>query len=301
MNIYLNFNRTARDRIPKDLSSFKQLYDKVEKDLVVAKKRLSQKNLRSVQDEDDSDEDEDYHKALAVCMECTPEKDITDAEKIITSLNWSLVKFEYEWRKNRQVMRSQRTKTFTGLHRVSKRIGERLLVMSGLTWNIDSRSMDRDWVTTITAITLETGIVGTYRKDLLMSCPGACLLRKEIQEYLKSIAIRYLKNNPTDHSIQSFIEWEFPDGIPLDIGTCGGKHYDPSVLRKELDESNSTGARSKGKHDVVHRSIQSLAKNKLLWSSEPDVENGTLETLAYHCLSTLSHVGYSFSLIVCLL
>jgi hypothetical protein len=182
-------------------------------------------------------------------------------------------------------------------HRVSERTGERLLVMSGLSWNLDSHNKSRDYNNVVAAVTLETALVESYRVDLLTACPGAHALRKVMQEYLLTIASPYHKTHPVSGALQSIEEWAFPDGIPLDVGTCGGRLYDAEELRKQMNELNlasATTTGSKGKGNTVLKTIEYLEKNPLLWCSDPKAKYGSVETLAHHCISTLSHVSQSF-------
>lgn len=76
------------------------------------------------------------------------------------------------------------------------------------------------------------------------------------------------------------------------------KIYDAAVIKKDLNQvnvANTTIRGSKGKPKSVLTGIDGLTKNKLLWSSEPGVSSGTLETLAYHCISALSNVSDLFT------
>jgi len=182
-------------------------------------------------------------------------------------------------------------KPFNRNHRTSKRTGERLLVMSGLGWNVDSHHMNRDWTNIISAVTLETAIVESYRLQLLIACPGACALRKEMRDYILSMTSTFFMIARTG-KLERVVEWGFLDGIPLDVGTCGGRSYDPDEIRKELYDGK--------RNDSVAATINSLCKNKLLWSSHPDAAQGTLETLAYNCISTLSRVSRAFNPRECL-
>lgn len=280
VEIYLCTNPTLRDRLPKELSEFKQMYDKVNKSFSGPKgKSLSGSNLEGDKHE------AAYTKALPGQM--IPAR-MSCAEKVVQSLNWNPVKYASEWKINQGLMS---LKLFKRPNRTADRLGERLLVMSGLSWNPDSHSANRDWSSVLAAVTLETALVESYRSNLLKACPGACKLRKEMWDFFYGIATFFHQRHPATGTAERVREWEFPDGIPSGVGTPGGKSYDPDDLRKQLRDANPTATLPKAKHDNLHATISNLEKNKLLWSSDPDAAYGSIETLAHDCIYTLARVS----------
>lgn len=246
------------------------------------------------------------------------------AEKFVKSLGWTNLHYFAEWKANMKVMELS---TYDDRkHRVSNRRGERFVVMSGLTWNKQSRSKERDWAATVAAITLETAIVEKYREKLLRMCNGAYELRKEMLEYFSSITIGHYETHPSTGEIIKNRSWEFPDGykLPVDVdasgdsgdktgitgttGKAGGTsttghtsmtgRYNPEAMRKELHKVNPIIVTSKRRKESVQSQIRNLTKNKYLWSSNSKASNGSLETLAYHCIVTLWRVSYNS---ICLL
>ena len=287
MDIYLRKNPTLRHRVPKDLAEFKKFAEKVTKSMVEAKKKLPADKQQREEDE----LDKEYERALSGVMDHTLAQQMTTAEKVVESLGWSDIRFAYEWRTNKAMMENR---PFKRSHRVAKRRGEKFLVMSGLSWNVNSQNKGRDWPNIATAITLETALVESYRTDLLRASPGACSLRKAIKTYFKTIAaVHHDKDLFTQKSV-IISEWNFPDDIPLDVGPCGGKSYDPDDLRKEMNSTIVAVGTPRGKRHGVDFIIGSLVKNKLLWSSNPKAPDGSLETLAYKCLRTLTNVSHLF-------
>ena len=283
VEIYLCANPTLRDDVPKDLVIFKKMFDKVSASIVTAKKKLrTDKNFNLKEDE----HDEAYTKALSGQLEPTPDGKLTDAEKMIRSLNWNNIQYYHQWTMNHALMS---LKSFKRSNRTAQRRGERLLVMSGQSWNSNSQNTTRDWSNLVAAVTLETALVESYRFDLLKACPGACALRKGIQSYFLSIATPYHKKHPTTGATERVLEWDFPDGIPLTVHSPGNQSYDPDKLKNKLDVVNPTRP-SKAKHDTVRKTINSLEKNKLLWSSDPEAPYGTVETLAHLCIVILAQV-----------
>jgi hypothetical protein len=290
INIYLKKNPTRRDGVPKDLLDFKKLAEDV------AQNSTSTKKDKCFKDWPEKEKDETnkaYAEKLSGVLDAEHPGERTVSDKFIRGLDWNLVKYAYEWRTNAATMK---LKSFNRDQRVSERTGERLLVMSGLSWNVDSHHASRDWTNIIAAVTLETALVESYRARLLIACPGACALRKEMHKYILSITSPHHKNSSTG-KLETVTEWEFPDGIPLDVGTCDGRSYDPDEIRKELYDDGD--AKPKGKRNSAATAIDGLCKNKLLWSSDPNAAQGTLETLAYQSISTLSRVSHTFNPRVC--
>ncbi len=258
------------------------MYEDVDASIVTKKKKSDAK---------EEDYDKAYTEALSGQIVPIPESEMNQAEKVIWSLNWNPINFAHEWRMNRRLMSLE---TFSRSNRVYHRRGERVLVMSGQSWNADTHSAARDWSNVLAAITLETALLESYRFDLLKACPGACALRKEMKEFFLSIATPFHKKHPTTGVTERTIEWDFPDGIPFTIGTCGGRLYDPDDLRKQLRGMNPTAVRSKAKRNNVRTTIEYLEKNKFLWASDPDAPYGSVETLAHQCISTLADVCQPF-------
>jgi hypothetical protein len=290
VDIYLRNKPTLRGQIPtsaKEFTGFSKLAEKVTESMVGPKKKKAAKNGGAAAEEELN---KVYEKALSGEADIEPPEKMTPPEKLIFLLGWSNIRYGYEWRTNLRLMAQV---PFSRAHRVSTRRGERMMVMSGLSWNKGSQNKPRDWNNINTAITLELALVESYRLDLLRACPGACALRKEMKEYFLTITNLYHLKNPVTGAVEMLVEWAFPDDIPLDIGPCGGKMYDPMELRQALNLGNVTdaAAKPKGKRTKAQITIDSLAKNKLLWCSDPKASHGTLETLAYHCIATLANVS----------
>jgi len=265
IDVYLTKNPTLRDHVPPDLADFGTLYDNTLKSQGLAEEA----NIASGQG---------------------PE---SEAATLVRSLNFTLTQYVHEWGANLNAMGR---KSFEREHRTSDRKGERMLVMSGLTWNPKSQSKRRDWHNVVSAITLETGLVDSYRGALLEACPGACAIREEMLVYLRSISMPYYITDPVTSEPKKTQDWMFPDGIAHTVSTSGNRPYDPDLLRKEHNAAKATDAMITGKRDGVHTLIEGLRKNKLLWSSDSDAKKGTLETLAHHCLEALAHVSHTSTL-----
>jgi hypothetical protein len=64
-----------------------------------------------------------------------------------------------------------------------------ILVMSGLSWNPDSKNWIYDWMCPTSAVTGETALVQLYRKKLLTKCASACMLQKDLYDVFLSLTI----------------------------------------------------------------------------------------------------------------
>jgi len=305
-DIYLRTHPPSRERLPtKDLSEFRRFYDDAHASILIMKSKNKSADLARSTDKgrgkgkgkatNDDDDDVYYkdladaanQKALAGLIEQNPSRKKNSVESFVAEHDWSLVKYAFEWRRNASLMSH---KPFNRKQRTAIRIGERLLVMSGLSWNIKSQNKGRDWTTIIAAVTIETAIIESYRRHLLAACPGACALRDVIHKYLRGISNPHYVQNPVSGNIVKVIDWSFPDGIPLDVPTAPPRSYDPDSLRKELEGVEEGNAAANDQRDPVLYTINALRKNRLLWSSDPDAPHGSLETLAHRCLEALSHV-----------
>jgi hypothetical protein len=271
IEVYLSERVTYRDLMPtdtKELAVFKAIADKAESSIILplAPKRGRKKKV--VKDLD------------AGALESGPAADL------IAKLGWDLDKFGLEWRTNKTVMD---VRVFARPHRVARRRGERLIVMSGLTWNSDSQNKPRDFSPIISAFTLETAFVELYREDLLLACFGARLLRKQAHKMFLEVTMVHHKQGHLGSEPELVMEWEFTDAFPIDIGSKEMEHYDPVALRKDLDAAHATVTRSK--RDPVRAFVVALEKNKLLLASDPKAKKGSIESLAHDCITTLAHVS----------
>jgi len=287
VDIYLRKNPTLRTHVPKDLTEFKRIAERVEESMVKAKKKLPVSQQKRKEDE----LDEAQEKVLSGLMDHTLAQQKNQSEKLVDLLGWSDIQYALEWRRNQALMVRR---PFVRDNRVAKRMGERFLVMSGLSWNLQSQNKGRDWPIIVSAVTLEAKLVGSYRMDLLRACPGACALRVEMERYFRTIASIHHGKHPISGQLQGVAHWQFPDQYSVDVGPHGRTSYDPDHLRKELGGLKETVSSPKGKRNGAGFITNSLAKNKLLWSSDPDAPHGSLETLAYICLNTLSNVSHLF-------
>lgn len=282
MEVYLCDHTTHRDLIPTDskqLPAFKTLADKANEALIggiagsstaaAAKGKAKGKKRKKAAEKEEGGPG--------------------SAEFFLQKLGVELVNFGHRWRTLFELMPLF---PFTRDNRTAKDRGERMLTMSGLSWNPKSQNKTRDWGNIVAAITIETIVVESYREDLLQSCSGACTIREEAYAYFLSHAVEHYKRANMTSRPEMVTEWVFADAYNLDVGARGGKQYNSADLRKYLDTAHATTTRMK--KDPIRTWVEGIEKNKLLWSSDDGAGKGSVETLAHHCISTLAHVSQLF-------
>lgn len=333
--IELNLQKSTslRAKVPRNLMGFKKLVDATKDTLVEAKSQSQEK--RRGRKETRGDADKEYQDELAECPAFKAKAKDNYETFVVDVLSMNLPNFFYQWESN--YLKMKLTK-YEHSHRLAPRRGERMLVMSGLSWNESSNNRPRDWMPTVAAITLETGIVEMYREDMLRRCAGARKLREEMETYFLSIASFFVPfDRPTEP--QAIKEWRFPDGyssspageapavVPASstgpatesrtasrtalttesttesttMSALRVTKYNPDVIRKELNRQNPMNTKQSKKRDKLRTSIDGLVKNKLLWADKQGDTGGTLETLAYHCIAALSRVSHHSFMVSCVL
>lgn len=279
MEIHLSHFPTSRNAIPTDLSAFKLLFEENEDSAFIEGPKRRRASTGSGKKKKSQ----------------TSKGNMERAAKLIEVLNWDMTKFIREWRRIHDHMPLAPFVREIRVAKGSSNLSTRLLTMSGLSWNTGSKNTTRDYGNIITATTLETALIESYRVDLLKACPGGVVLRKEMYAYLMSIANVDYERHMTTGAKKRVFYWQFPDNIPLDVGSHGGnKGYDSEKLLKELSQANDILKHSRGKPDKSRKVIEGLYKNNLLWSSEPGAPHGSIEMLAEKCILALTRVSDPF-------
>ena len=95
----------------------------------------------------------------------------------------------------------------------------RLFAMSGLEWSFGSKNRTRDWDKVALAAAIETGLVESYREDLLTACPLARILRQEIHDFFFDKTANWTQLDPQDptRSLITDKTWIFPDNIYVEV------------------------------------------------------------------------------------
>jgi hypothetical protein len=183
--------------------------------------------------------------------------------------------------------------------RLSKVLVQRILAISGLAWNTDSKNRGRDWERYASAATAETALVQFYRKKLLMGCAPARALRKDLYDLFLSWAMPRAELPTGGQSeVRIVRRWEFADNVDLaDVQGVEVEEQRPDFHKMRLDwgASVGTGKASKQKaakppKDSIDAMLEGLKSNKFLHCSHPDASAGTLESLSAFAISVLGHV-----------
>ena len=236
---------------------------------------------------------------------------------------WSVDKFGHEYWMNSCFMENKAL-SFERNERINGRRGQRLLVMSGLSWNAESQNKSRDYVNIIVAVTLETAIVESYRETLIKECTGAGALRGELHNCFKTEVLPQLDSDTG----QLEGDWEFLDNF-LGIGDIPAPQshsWNAMSLKNELDsakdankvrrgsggtqtskkmgrEKDASKGRSKDSGtarslpessesvDAILNMVKLLEENIYLLCLDPGVAPGTLETMAHDHIMALYEVS----------
>jgi hypothetical protein len=214
------------------------------------------------------------------------------AGAFLDSVAWSPDQFALEHSKNFTTMSGY---PFKREARFASRIGERLLTMSGLTWNASSQNRARDWVNVATAVTVETALVEHYREQLLTACPGARALRCDLQTLFLANTSPY-STQVKGEAPRTEVKWEFADKIAISVRD-EKMVYDAEELNTEFLDVHTKNANGHV-NDPVTTMVQHLEKNKYLASSSSSAPPGAVETLAHHFISGLIEVIIFSSVVV---
>jgi hypothetical protein len=297
VEIRLNNMNTSRDVICKKFKLFRKLYEdtkeSIHKGAPKKKRRQTKQDTSGKAATREEEADLAYEKALSGATVADITNDMSVAEKAIRSIGWDPMKFVHEWGMNNRIMALD---SYKNSHRDSNRRGERMLTMSGLTWNKGSHAQDRDWWGIEAAITLETALVEHYRFDLLKSCSGIRALRNELKALFLSIVTPFHERNFLTGLTEVVVKWDFPDGMDsTTTGPSEPESYDAERHRKDVIMANPGGGLQLGnKRRDVRFTVSNLEKNSLLWCSDPEVPAGTVETLAHDCIVVLARVRPPF-------
>lgn len=175
----------------------------------------------------------------------------------------------------------------------------RLIATGGLTWNKDSKNRGRDYLLAATAAVLESHFVPMYRPELLKVSGGAKILRKELGDYLLSIAKSNYVEREADENMQvddddapapeheSVTQWVFADQLEVDSGPFKKQRLNAGAIQAKLDMSTSSAK----EYDQNARMIQKIVKSDAVACFSPDAKKGTVETAAYIAMNALHIVS----------
>jgi hypothetical protein len=186
-------------------------------------------------------------------------------------------------------------KHITDTERLSASLSQRILAISGLSWNPDSKNRVRDWERYACAVTGETALVQLYRKKLLITCGPARVLRKELCSLFIHWTASRAQLIPGQSGVQAIKRWEFADNLDIQDNERDVPPTDFVKLRTEWETSVENNKASKkkagkGKKGGIDSMLDKLKMNKLLHCSDPDASPGTLESICAFAISVIGHV-----------
>lgn len=175
-------------------------------------------------------------------------------------------------------------------HRTDEEFHIRLIASGGLLWNDKSKNRSRDYMLAATAAVLESHFVPLYREQMIGKSSGAKLLRKELSDYLFSIAkpnFVKVKDSEGEEVVKTLIEWNFADLLEVENGPFAPVNFDGELHQTTLDKST----RAAKENAEVDRAIVKLVKSEQLACLDGSSEDGALETAAYYGINIVRNVG----------
>jgi hypothetical protein len=184
---------------------------------------------------------------------------------------------------NYSIVQVAMAQPMTAEERLSKVMHLRLLSMSAITWNRESKSKPRDWGFVCVAFTLESALIVPYRRELLLRCPGALRIRRDLLDVLSPLTITRMTSTEGGGVSMGHV-WHFPDAIYLDPPSDSACD-DLASLTSAWNSAWNQGLDPTAK-DPAFDIIRSLEGNKYLRS----VSGTHVESLAHHCITALARV-----------
>jgi hypothetical protein len=325
LEIYLSSHPMVRD------SSFnmKEMKDFIEKYRKDIEKPVKTTGKGKNDDSDDSDDDRGEGSSQLPVVSQTdyvyldPDAPFTPME-FIASQGFKLSQFSFECS---QVVGAMQPSPKSYSNRSDRNAAFRVIATSGLEWNVQSKSRNRDFLVGSVAAVIEARFVEQYREKLLDRCRGAAYMRLELHDYFVTIA----KTNAVDRSDEEVVEddrrvsgrnrsksskggkggtkgndpvqvsiskpvstaeWFFADLIEIDSKAINDAERNVQKLSKELVESHSLTVDRKT--DPMFRVVDSVAKCPYVLCEAKDVPKGSVETVAYVLMQGLTRVRHLF-------
>ena len=179
----------------------------------------------------------------------------------------------------------------------------RMLTVGGLQWNVNSQAKSRDWGQVGLAAILESLLVAKYREDLLKSCQGAAVMRKDLSAYFLSISRSSVPKETKTVTLQSEMrqgkfrkaasqkDWFFADMIVVDEDACDMTEYSSKALLSKLVQTQDK--EKKRQADPLVKLADTWKKSPYILSSQKGVAPGTIETSTYYLMQEMFGVSSS--------
>ena len=207
------------------------------------------------------------------------------------AVHWTHNRFEEEYIYNFALMGLAK---FERSHRLSDRLGTRILSMCGIPWTPSHASHNkyRDWMPLVSAVTVETALIEAYRMQLICDSSGARALRQDLCDLFLKHASLYNVAGPDGAVKDTVFVWEFADKVSnasLPAGKVfGGNIHNVEDLMTRWDKAS--GAVSRDKKDKIALTVQALEKLPFLQCA--GAKTGTIETMAHYLITDLAKVEY---------
>ena len=193
--------------------------------------------------------------------------------------------------------------------RTDPRAHIRLITVGGLLWNENSQAKTRDYAQIGLAAIFESLLVGKYREDLLKSCQGATVMRKDLSTYFLSISKSTVPKDPSTVPKQTELrqgklrrtaaqkDWCFADMIVIDEDAVDTTEYSSKSLLAKLVQTQEKEKRRQA--DPLVKLADGWKKSPLVLCSKDGVAPGTIESSMYYMMEDV--FGVSIFFFICLL
>jgi hypothetical protein len=288
INIYLNEHDSNRE-VDIKLNDFRELADAYRKEH--DPNHVPKKNTRS-KSKKPADPAPSQNDPPPPPVNKSPAS--LEATRFLKSLDFTVEKFYKAWNSCVGIMNGE-PKGYVA--RVSPETPVRFIATSGFTWNVDSKNRWRDFGVASVAAVFEAKFVAQYRPALITKCSGVAAMRKQLSDYLFTIAKSNTVEEAPKPSVQAPIrkpiskkEWFFADLIDVDKDPLPLRPATFKELQEKLDSSHVTFANRK--NNEIGRNLGGIMNSKYIACSEDDADPGTLETAAYLLLNALNVVSF---------
>jgi hypothetical protein len=180
-----------------------------------------------------------------------------------------------------------------------------LITVGGLLWNENSQAKTRDYAQIALVAIFESLLVGKYREDLLKSCQGAAVMRKDLSNYFLSISKSSAPKDPTTVQKQTELrqvklrrtaaqkEWVFADMIVVNEDAMDTTEYSSKSLLSKLVHTQEKEKRRQA--DPLVKLADGWKKSPLVLCSKKGVAPGTIESSMYYMMEDVFGVSiFSF-------
>jgi len=177
-----------------------------------------------------------------------------EADAFLKAVGWSQDTFISKYSRLFETMSND--PAITPTHRLAPEHATRLYATTALGFTIDSKNRHRDWDKVILPVVIEAGIIETYREKLLLACPLARRLRKEIHDFFHETTPLWKQIDTGSMRLRTDKRWIFADNIYVDA------QGDNSDIATEDNTPRHTSLRTEFQEFVAKKSALKKKKTK---------------------------------------